>query len=416
MRVLLSTYGSRGDVEPMAALATALQALGAETVVCAPPDEEFAALLARVGVKLAPAFLPVREWIAGAKRSPRDLPRLAAMMIAAQYDAIGAAAAGCDAIVATGLFPSAAAAQCVAETLGIPYRHATFCPLFLPSHHHRPYPYPGHPHPPDVTDPRALWDLNVGAMNALFGEAVETHRASIGLKPAVNVRDHVFTGRPFLASDATLWPWRRTDLCDPMQTGAWILPDERPLPAALLAFLEAGAPPVYVGFGSIALDSVKDAARVAIAAIRAHGRRAVLLHGWAGLAPIDDRDDCFLVGEVNQQALFGQVAAIIHHGGAGTTLAATRAGGPQVVVPQIVDQPYWAGRVAALGIGAAHDGPTPSVESLSAALGTALTPETRTCAAAVAATIRTDGAMVAARLLLDAIGQRRPPAPIEPIG
>lgn len=410
MRVLLSTYGSRGDVEPMAALATALHSLGAEAVVCAPPDEEFAALLARAGVELAPAFLPVREWIARAKRSPRDLPRLATKMIAAQYDAIGAAAAGCDAIVATGLFPSVAAAQCVAETRGIPYLFTAFCPLLLPSHHHRPFPYPGHPHPPEVTDPRALWDLNVQVKNTLFGEAVDAHRASIGLKLAGNVRDHVFTDRPFLASDATLWPWRRTDLCDAMQTGAWILPDERALPAELLAFLEAGTPPVSIGFGSIALDSVKDTARVAIAAIRARGRRALLLHGWADLAPIDDRDDCFVVGEVNQQALFGRVAAVIHHGGAGTTIAATRAGAPQVVVPQIVDQPYLAGRVAELGIGVAHDGPIPTFESLSAALGTALTPETSARAAAVAGTIRTDGAAVAARLLLDAILRGRQPA------
>ena len=95
------------------------------------------------------------------------------------------------------------------------------------------------------------------------------------------------------------------------------------------------------------------------------------------------------------------MAAVVHHGGAGTTTTAARAGAPQVVVPQIADQPYWAGRVADLGIGAAHDGPTPTVESLSAALETALAPETRARATAVAGMIRTDGATVAARLLLD---------------
>jgi len=94
------------------------------------------------------------------------------------------------------------------------------------------------------------------------------------------------------------------------------------------------------------------------------------------------------------------MAAVVHHGGAGTTTTAAIAGGPQVVVPQIADQPYWAGRVAELGIGAAHDGPTPTFESLSAALETALAPETRTRATTVAATIRTDGATVAAKLLL----------------
>jgi vancomycin aglycone glucosyltransferase len=93
------------------------------------------------------------------------------------------------------------------------------------------------------------------------------------------------------------------------------------------------------------------------------------------------------------------VAAVVHHGGAGTTTTAALAGAPQVVVPQAADQPYWAGRVADLGIGAAHDGPVPTTDSLAAALETAFTPETRTRATAVAGTIRTDGAMVAAKRL-----------------
>jgi vancomycin aglycone glucosyltransferase len=149
---------------------------------------------------------------------------------------------------------------------------------------------------------------------------------------------------------------------------------------------------------------------VATEAIRAQGRRAVVARGWADLALIDDRDDCFVVGEVNHQALFGRMAAVVHHGGAGTTTTATRAGAPQVVVPQIADQPYWAGRVAELGIGAAHDGPIPTFESLSAALRTALTPETRAHAAAVAGVIRTDGAEVAAKRLLDTLSRALPNA------
>jgi vancomycin aglycone glucosyltransferase len=156
---------------------------------------------------------------------------------------------------------------------------------------------------------------------------------------------------------------------------------------------------VYVGFGS--MRAPKDISRVAIEAIRAQGRRALVARGWADLALIDDRDDCFAVGEVNQQALFRRVAAVVHHGGAGTTTTATRAGAPQVVVPQWADQPYWASRVADLGIGAAYV-QAPATESLPAALSTALTPETRARAAAVAGTIRTDGAAVAAALLLDA--------------
>jgi vancomycin aglycone glucosyltransferase len=166
---------------------------------------------------------------------------------------------------------------------------------------------------------------------------------------------------------------------------------------------------VYVGFGSMAAHAPKDIARVVTEASRAHGRSVLLARGWADLAPIDDADDCFVVGEVNQQALFPRVAAVVHHGGAGTTTTAARAGAPQVVVPQIADQPRWAARVAELGIGTAHDGPSPTFDSLSAALRTALTSETRARARAVAGTIRADGATVAAKLLLDAVSRERPP-------
>jgi vancomycin aglycone glucosyltransferase len=110
---------------------------------------------------------------------------------------------------------------------------------------------------------------------------------------------------------------------------------------------------MYVGFGSMPMHASTDVAEVAIEAIRAHGRRAAIARGWANLALIDDADDCFAIGEVNQQALFSRVAAVVHHGGAGTTTTVVRAGASQVVVPQAADLPYWAGRVADVGIGAA---------------------------------------------------------------
>jgi len=228
-----------------------------------------------------------------------------------------------------------------------------------------------------------------------------TGAAEIGLPRIDNVRDHVLTDQVWLAADPVLAPWKELTDLDIVQTGAWILPDERPLPDELETFLDAGEPPVYVGFGSMAMRASPDLGRVAIEATRAHDRRAILSRGWADLALTDDRADCLIVGDVNHQALFPRVAAVVHHGGAGTTTTAALAGAPQVVVPQIVDQPHWARRVAELGIGAAHEGPVPTSESLASALGTALAPETRARAIAVAGEIRTDGAMVAARRLLD---------------
>ncbi|MGI5488950.1 glycosyltransferase [Microtetraspora malaysiensis] len=410
MRVLLSTYGSRGDVEPLVGLAVRLRELGAEVRVCAPPDEDFARRLAGVGVPMVPVGRSARALTtAPPPASPADLPRRAAELIAGQFDAVTAAAEGCDALVATGMMPAAAGALSVAEKLGIRSVSVTFQQLTLPSPNRPPLAYPGRPFPPEVTDNRALWDLDAQSNNALFGAALNMNRASIGLPPVDDVRDYVVGDQPWLATDPILDPWQETPDLDVVQTGAWILPDERPLPAELVAFLDAGTPPVYVGFGSMPMRASADVAEVAVEAIRAQGRRVLVGRGWAELALIDDRDDCFVVGEVNHQALFGRLAAVVHHGGAGTTTTATRAGAPQVVVPQAADQPYWAGRVAELGVGAAHEGPTPTFESLSAALKAALTPETRARATAVAGTIRADGATVAAKLLLDVVAGERPP-------
>ncbi|MET7697691.1 glycosyltransferase [Streptomyces sp. NPDC005485] len=408
MRVVLSVWGSRGDVEPLVGLAVRLRELGAEAVVCAPPDEEFAALLAGAGVELVPLGPSVHSIVAGPKPpTAQDAFRLAPELVAARFETLTAAAAGCDMLLATGLMP--AGARDVAEKLGIPYVFACFHPIGLPSRNFPPGARPGTPSPQDETDLKVLWEQDAQRVNALYGEALNRHRAAIGLHAVDNVRDHVFTGRGLLAADPVLGPWQELTDLELVQTGAWILPDERPLPAELVEFLDAGAPPVYVGFGSMASHTPKDIARVAIEASRAQGRRVLLARGWAGLAPIDDREDCFVVGEVNQQALFRRVAAVVHHGGAGTTTTAARAGAPQVVVPQIADQPHWAARVAELGIGAAHDGPSPTLDSLSAALTTALGPATRARAKAVAGTICTDGATVAAQLLLDMAGKGRAP-------
>ncbi|QGV77119.1 glycosyltransferase [Streptomyces ficellus] len=408
MRVLLSTYGSRGDVEPLAGLAVHLRELGAEVRVCAPPDEDFARRLAGVGVTMVPVGRSARA-LTTAGSAPASLPERAAELIASQFEAVTAAAEGCDLVVSTGAMPAAAGARSVAESLGIPSVALTFQQLTLPSPHRRPLAYPGRPFPPEVTDNRELWELDARNIHELFGPALNLHRAAVGLAPVDSVRDHVFGDRPWLATDPVLDPWQETPGLDVVQTGAWIVPDVQPLPADLMAFLDAGTPPVYVGFGSMPMHGAADVAQVAIGTIRALGRRAVVARGWADLDLIDDGDDCFVVGEVNQQALFPRTAAVVHHGGAGTTTTATRAGTPQVVVPQLADQPYWAGRVADLGVGVAHDGPVPTAESLSAALRTALAPETRARATAVAGMVRPDGATVAARLLLDTVRDGRPP-------
>ena len=401
MRMLLSSWGSRGDVEPLLGLAVQLKAHGVEVRMCAPPD--FAEHAARVDVSMISAGKSVRDSVHGVKSAgtkpltPADAPRVAAELVASQFETVGPAAEGCDALVATGLMP--AGQRSIAELLGIPYACVAFMPGVLPSPHQTPLSRPGRPFPPGATN-KELWDVDAERVQALYGAPLNAHRAALGLPPVDNIRDHVHTDRPFLAADPILAPWPGSPDLDVVQTGAWILTDTRPLPRDLSAFLDAGTPPVYVGFSSVRAPD--DVAAVAIEAIRTHGRRIVISRGWADLAAIDDGDDCFVVGESNLQALFTRVAAVVHHGGAGTTTTAARAGAPQVVVPQIADQPYWAGRVGALGTGVAHDGANPTSESLSAALGMALTPEVSARATGLAGAIRTDGAAVAAKLLIEA--------------
>lgn len=385
----------------MLGLAVELQAQGVEVRLCAPPD--FAEHAARVGVPMIAAGKSVRDLVHGVKASgvkpstPADAPRVAAMLVDSQFETVAPAADGCDALVATGLMP--AGLPSIAESLGIHYACVAFMPGVLPSPHQTPLSRPGKPFPDGATN-EVMWNVDAERVQALYGAPLNDHRARLGLGPVDDVRDHVHTDRPFLAADPILAPWPGSPDLDVVQTGAWILPDTRPLPGDLTEFLDGGAPPVYVGFSSVRAPD--DVAAVAIEAIRAQGRRIVISRGWADLVAIDDRDDCFIVGEANLQALFTRVAAVVHHGGAGTTTTAARAGAPQVVVPQLADQPYWAGRVAALGIGAAHGGPSPTVESLGAALGAAMTREVSARAAELAGAIRTDGAAVAAKLLIEA--------------
>jgi vancomycin aglycone glucosyltransferase len=399
VRFVLASWGSRGDVEPLAGLAVALQELGAEATVCAPPDDDFETLLERAGVPMVPLGPSVKSVVA-APKPPTGHPafELAPRLVAARFETLGTVARGCDAVVATGLMP--AGARDVADKLGIRYVLACFHLGGIPSPHFSPGARPGTPSPVGETDRRLLWKYDAERVNALYGPSLNSHRAKIGLAPVENVRDYVLTEHPWLAADPILCPSKGMTDLDVVQTGAWLLRDDRPLGDELDAFLEAGEPPVYVGFGSMAAHAPKDIARTVVEACRAHGRRVLLSRGWAGFNLADEGEDWFVVGEVNQQALFPRVAAIVHHGGAGTTTAAARSGTPQLVVPLIADQPYWASRVAALGIGAAHERATPTVDSLGAALEIAFSPETRAQAAKVGGEIRTDGATVAGRLLI----------------
>jgi vancomycin aglycone glucosyltransferase len=284
--------------------------------------------------------------------------------------------------------------------MGIPYVFVAYSPTVLPSPHHPPppLPLPGQTPTSATIDHGELWAQDAQRFNDMFGRALNSHRASLGLAPVNEVRSHIFTDRPWLAADPTLAPWPDPADGAVFQTGAWILPDERPLSPELESFLENGEPPVYFGFGS--MRAPQDLSQVMIQTARAVGRRAIVSRGWANLSVLDNEPDCLAIGEVNQQALFKRVAAVVHHGGAGTTTIAALAGAPQVVIPQIYDQHYWARRVHDLGIGTAHGPGTPTVDSLLGALEHSLLVEVAARAHSISSKVRTDSAQAAARELV----------------
>ncbi|MDX1993825.1 MAG: glycosyltransferase [bacterium] len=143
-------------------------------------------------------------------------------------------------------------------------------------------------------------------------------------------------------------------------------------PSDLLHFLASGEKPVYIGFGSMRDRKPEATTRLILEAIKQTGHRAVLLSGWARMGVDNLPDNVFLLDYAPHTWLFPQMAAIVHHGGAGTTAAGLRAGVPSIIVPIIADQPFWGRRIAELGAGTA---PIPhkrlNVENLAEAIHSA---------------------------------------------
>jgi vancomycin aglycone glucosyltransferase len=402
MRVLLSTIGSRGDVQPLVALAMQLRELGCEARICAPPD--FRAWVASYGIEFHPLGPEVTSTakpdspVMPAKPTAEQLRQMMEGTVATQFETIPLAAEDCDVIVAGNALNIAT--RSVAEHMGIRYVFAAYCPITLPSAHHAPPKVLAWTPQDPTADNLALWAEDAVRWTERWGPALNAHRASLGLAPVADVRGHILTDEPWLAADPTLAPWPEPGDPRVLQTGAWILPDDSPLSAEIEEFLAAGEPPIYCSFGSI--RAPQGISTTMTESARALGRRLIVRRGWADLSIVDDGPDCLSIGDVNQQALFGRVAAVVGHGGAGTTTAAARAGAPQVVIPQHHDQFYFAGRVVELGIGVAHGAGGPTVGSLTTALGRALRPGVAARARSIAGRIRTDGAIVAARRLIAA--------------
>ena len=136
-------------------------------------------------------------------------------------------------------------------------------------------------------------------------------------------------------------------------TGYWFL--EPPVgwepPADLLHFLQSGPPPVYIGFGSMSSSKPEEAADMVLQALTRTGQRGVLYEGWGGLKKEQLPESAFMTSSIPHTWLFPRMAAVVHHGGVGTTAAGLAAGVPSIIVPFFGDQPFWGRRVYELGIG-----------------------------------------------------------------
>jgi sterol 3beta-glucosyltransferase len=118
-------------------------------------------------------------------------------------------------------------------------------------------------------------------------------------------------------------------------TGFWVLdpPADWTPPADLVDFLRAGPPPVYIGFGSMGSRNPEETARLTLKALELSGQRGILASGWGGMSGADLPDTVHMITSVPHTWLFPQMAAVVHHGGVGTTAAGVLAGVPSVITP-----------------------------------------------------------------------------------
>jgi UDP:flavonoid glycosyltransferase YjiC (YdhE family) len=188
-------------------------------------------------------------------------------------------------------------------------------------------------------------------------------------------------------------------------TGYWFLDLQtnwKP-PRDLEAFLNAGPPPIYVGFGSMSTRSSGEATKIILDALAGTGRRGLLAKGWGGVAKGDLPENVFIIESAPHDWLFPRMAAVVHHCGAGTAAAGLRAGIPTIPVPYFADQPYWGKWLFDLGVAAR---PIPqaelSVDRLAAAINTVTgDKEIKSSAAALAQKIRSEDGIGTAVELID---------------
>ncbi len=362
MKITILAVGTRGDVQPYIALGLGLRSAGHEIRIAAASNfEQFVRSYGLEYTRLEGNF---RELMAAntmqqfmARRNPIQVYREMTLMLRHILECFAAdswqACQGADAVIFSTI---AVTGYHVAEKLGLP---SCWAPL-QPISRTRAFP--------SVISP--ISDHRYGTLNWLTHLVEEqlTWQPSRNFvnqwrKDFLELRPYPFTGPNALLEKQhypIIYGYSPAVLPKPADWGDWIHvagywfldhPADWQPPADLVDFIHAGQPPIYIGFGSMNNREATDMTRVVVEAVTLAKVRAVLATGWGSLAEVNLPDTIYQVDAVPHDWLFPQMAAAVHHGGAGTTAAALRAGIPSVTVPHFMDQPFWGRRVFDLGVG-----------------------------------------------------------------
>lgn len=328
----------------MLALSLALQANGHDVLLAAPPEK--AAWAEQLGCPFHPLGSDVTAFIDGMDnahtlRSAAYFVSFLRIELIAQFDLFPRIIEGADLLIGSSLTFALAS---LAESRAIPYRFIAFAPQILPSAHH-PFPVFKHQGFPRWHN-RMTWRLAKLLDRCNLTRLINSHRRRLGLKSITDAWRHILGPHVIVASDSEI-AGVPPDIVDPAfsQTGYMHLnlPDQqRP---ELDAFLEAGPPPIYAGFGSMPVrDQIRNTALIADA-VRQAGQRAIIGKFWDGPSEFGKSEDILFIKKYPHLKLFPQMAAVIHHGGAGTTATTAISGVPQIIVPHLLDQYYWGHQV-----------------------------------------------------------------------
>jgi sterol 3beta-glucosyltransferase len=362
MKILITTFGTRGDIQPYIALGIGLKKAGYEVAICTP--EGFRSFIESNGLDYAYVnneFLALTEQALQAQGIKRG------MAVAKQFPAA----------IRRAMDDEWRAAQV--------FQPDAILSLPLPTTITRAFPYPFFAGRWLGGTLNQLTYRLMALSSAMYAATTNDFRVkTLGLRPLAKFADLLTQpdGRPV----PILYPYSEHLVPVPADfpahvhvTGYWFLDQAenwQPTPE-LEQFLEAGSPPVYVGFGSMGGTQPEKRTRIALEALVQAGQRGVLASGWGGLKAADLPDEVLMIDTAPHDWLFPRMAAVVHHGGAGTTAAGLRAGKPSVICPFLGDQPFWGWAVHQAGVGPE---PLPqrrlTAERLGAAITTAVQDET----------------------------------------